>query len=122
MKVEGLEPALTPEEWRDGYYESEALSLRRRNRSMNGEGRFDLMVREWPLGGALGDPRDLPALAAFALHQQTFGFTRKDVAILRFAAQAELSVAGDPEVRKENRESLNEIADRIEALLPPEGA
>lgn len=47
------------------------------------------------------------ALAALALHGQPFGFTRKDVALLRAANHANV---------------LNSLIARIEALLPPENA
>lgn len=51
------------------------------------------------------------ALAAFALLEQPFGFARKDLKALRAVADA---VAD-----RETRESLQELAARIEALLPP---
>lgn len=58
------------------------------------------------------------ALAALCLHGQDFGFTRYDVEELRVAAKslvAELDKYGvGPSPR------LNDLADRIEALLPPE--
>ena len=49
--------------------------------------------------------------AALCLHEQPFGFTRKDVKTLRAADPA----FGDCGI-------LHAIADRIEALLPPENA
>ncbi len=53
------------------------------------------------------------ALAAFALHEQPFGFTRQDSAVVRSAAEA--ARGGDAEL-------LQSLADRIEALLPPASA
>ena len=57
------------------------------------------------------------ALAAFALHEQPFGFTREDVAAVRRATEA--ARAGAPEL---DAELLRGLADRMEALLPPEAA
>ena len=53
------------------------------------------------------------ALAAFALHEQPFGFTRRDSAVVRSAAEG---AGGDA------AELLQSLADRIEALLPPASA
>ncbi len=69
--------------------------------------------------------RELACAAALCLHGQPFGFTREDVACLRAASGAVIyrdafsgELAGDSvESRK-----LLDLADRIEALLPPEGA
>ncbi len=57
------------------------------------------------------------AVAAIALEGQPFGFTREDVKELR-------GVAEDYEHRGLTPcpfDTLNDLADRIEALLPPEG-
>ena len=54
----------------------------------------------------------LSALAALCLHGQPYGFTRGDVGRLRQVADA---IAYDPD---EDRD-LRDLADRIEALLPP---
>lgn len=56
-----------------------------------------------------GDP--MHAMAALCLHGQDFGFTREDVALLRFWGRGP---EGDVRVR-----GLLNLADRIEALLPP---
>jgi hypothetical protein len=57
------------------------------------------------------------ALAALALHNQPFGFTREDVKMLResqiWADSTDLRVNGEPA-------DFEDLADRIEALLPPE--
>jgi len=54
------------------------------------------------------------ALAAFALSDQRFGFTREDVAQVRAAADAASSAP--------SREGLNDLAERLAALLPPGAA
>lgn len=54
------------------------------------------------------------ALAAFALHEQPFGFTHADAAALRGAA--ERAHAGSA---RHDAELLQSLAARIEALLPP---
>jgi hypothetical protein len=53
-------------------------------------------------------------LAAFALAEQPFGFTQKDVAALRSAAEA----VGDAAIAR----SLRSLATRLEALVPPSAA
>jgi hypothetical protein len=55
------------------------------------------------------------ALAAFALHDQPFGFDREDAAALRRAAESRQGVSADAD-----RERLRNVADRIQALLPAE--
>lgn len=57
------------------------------------------------------------ALAAFALHEQVFGFTRQDAGAVRRAAKA--TPAGSSEF---DAERLQSLATRIEALLPPASA
>jgi len=59
------------------------------------------------------DPAERHALAARALYGQPFGFTREDVWVLRGAALKER-----PYMTR--YAELNDLADRIEALLPPE--
>jgi hypothetical protein len=56
------------------------------------------------------------ALAAFALHGQPFGFTHEDVAAVRRTVDA--ARAG---VAKQDAETLESLAVRLDALLPPEG-
>lgn len=60
-----------------------------------------------------GDARH--ALAALFLHGQPFGFTREDVELLREEAGHEIDAGNGREYRR-----LESLADRIEALLPPE--
>jgi len=97
-----IKPALTPEEW--------------------------AFVAEAHVGDGLSDHIDavmgvrdiddgLHAAAAIALHDcrtPGIGFTREDVAALRYQG-----VGYD---EGHDQEALDSIADRIEALLPPESA
>jgi hypothetical protein len=53
-------------------------------------------------------------IAAVNLHEQPFGFTRGDVAVLRDIAIAGRSMGFSG--------AASSLADRIEALLPPEGS
>ena len=57
-------------------------------------------------------------LAALCLHNQPFGFTREDVRYLRACADIVGEVQGGHYHTEEGE--LHRIADRIEALLPPE--
>lgn len=96
-----MAPALTPDEWRDQIANC-----------------------------TKGDPRVSHAVAALALHGQPFGFTRADVSELRAAAKRALERSVDEVgafaetdwtmLNTSNR--LHALADRIAALLPPEGA
>lgn len=72
-----IPPALTPDEWRDGY-DSKELSIRQKSAGLDGSKRLAVYVRAWPLGGSMGDPRDLYALAALCLYGQPFGFTQEE--------------------------------------------
>jgi hypothetical protein len=54
------------------------------------------------------------AVAAMALHRQPFGFTRYDVQMLR-----EIATHRDVQDQSDWLEALTSIADRIQALLPP---
>lgn len=53
-------------------------------------------------------------LAALNLVGQPFGFTRRDVDAIRIAAESANTPA--------HYEALHDLADRIEALLPPEAS
>ncbi len=59
--------------------------------------------------GGQWDPWVASSLAAMCLHEQPFGFTREDVVRLR--AMVKIPEGYNP---------FHDIADRIEALLPPE--
>lgn len=56
------------------------------------------------------------ALAALALYQQPFGFSREDVVLCRWAAENLRVRDGNPE----HWTDLDRLAARLESLLPPE--
>ena len=90
-----MKPALTKEEWD-------------RQRGLV----YDVgPEREWS-----GRPH---GLAALCLHGQPFGFTREDVKVLSRASEYALRQWG-PVVAGQDIAMLSSLADRIEALLPPE--
>lgn len=95
-----IKPALTPEEWvswtRDGDPRPQI--------SFDGE-------RWHP---------SLHALAALCLHAQSFGFTHEDVAMLRANATGFEYVAGQVGANLDGEAAkMRDLADRIEALIPP---
>lgn len=119
-----IEPALTPEEWEklfsegnDGELERERFSIWRydagdpfpvevRIRSVEEEEHeYTSSGRKVEYASLYG--QELHALAALALYGQRFGFTHEDVRILRDLAEELV------------RDDLHDLADRIEALLPP---
>ncbi len=83
-----------------------------------------------PTGPSKAPPLDRFAVAALCLHEQEFGFTREMGNIVRWAAEIASSMSreprgnADPEKWKRNCRDhmvlLRDVADRIEALLPPE--
>jgi hypothetical protein len=98
VKAEKIKPALTAEDWKSQL--------------------------EWINGGHRGMPPlvvesiiDAHVDAALALYGQPFGFTREDVGILREAAKR-IERERNPYIMFP--ENLSSLADRIEALLPPE--
>jgi hypothetical protein len=103
-----IQPALSPEEWT-------ALEAMRNGTvigiAMTGQGDEQVSLQvHW--AGDWEDTYDFQvwdrdALAALALHGQPFGFTREDVDLLRWVAEHTDHATG-------------RLADRIEALLPPE--
>ena len=110
-------PALTPEEWDAGGRELRGAS----------DGYPEHFSAYWNkelgVGGGLGlsggeygiqlDVEERQALAALCLHEQPFGFTRVDVGRLREM------INGDTDA-EHLWYPLMDLADRIEALLPPE--
>ncbi len=54
--------------------------------------------------------------AALCLYEQPFGFTREDVDLLRTVVRE----ASHREVGSDEKDAMHDIADRIEALLPPQ--
>ncbi len=108
MSVSTVRPAMTPEEW------AEKLAL-----TIGGS----------PLW-ALHQGHSDHAIAAICLHGHPFGFTREDVSLLRTEAKKAIGAPsgrpGRPTVayafgsRGSPYQRLEDLADRIEALLPPE--
>jgi len=89
-----MKPALTVEEWKDWVkYGDETPAIEQ-------YGNFS------------------HAVAALSLHNQPFGFTREDVEMLRSTLPADTLILGKSE--EQAKWELQELADRIESLLPPE--
>ncbi len=70
------------------------------------------------VGDGLFNPWNADSLAAMALHGQPFGFTNQDVRELR--GRGDEADIGMMPGEKPGWGALHSIADRIEALLPPE--
>jgi len=120
-----VRPALTADEW--------TRAVVRRTVDGGDETNTMLYVRDGVLHVVNEDSIDMEAmeaivnsaahhpLAALALHEQPFGFTRDDVKLLRGPAySALLEVARDGEESALAEDALA-LASRIAALLPPEG-
>lgn len=103
-----MKPALTAKDWADKMFEAtlaptcEATVIVR-----------DVDVFIGSADGACFRGADRHALAAIALYDQPYGFTREDVNFVHYLA--------DLTHDETNRKGAQELADRIEALLPPEG-
>ena len=115
MEGERMKPALTPEEWAAGKtrcskwdHEHGAGSVHRQKEYAESSD-FEIVVTtiQWWYQKIV-DPH---GAAALCLHERGFGFTREDVDFLR----------NQDEPNEHVQEGLHGIADRIEALLPPEG-
>lgn len=75
--------------------------------------------RPWGFQRRLTPQQKLHAVAAMALYEQPFGFTRDDLRLLRSDPQAH---AGHGLMGESDRAyRLENLAQRIAALLPPEG-
>lgn len=124
-----IPPALTPEQWEARDYRQAARELdswaTKAERKpaddstefvaklgLNENGCVIVMNRAHDR--ALVPPPARAALAAFALAEQPFGFTREDVVALRAAAES----VQDPGIAR----SLRSLATRLQALLPPSPA
>ena len=101
----------------------------------NGHGYLDIIecdtsTEEHDEPSVMVPPHARKALAALCLHEQPFGFTREMENIVRWAAEIASAMSrephkdADPERWKRNCHDhmvlLREVADLIEALLPPE--
>ncbi len=76
------------------------------------------------VGDGLFNPWNADSLAAMALHEQPFGFTREDAERHRAYAQVKGDAAKQQRFKNHHLEEQagwhKSMADRIEALLPPE--
>jgi hypothetical protein len=125
---EGYAPALTAEQWEARDYRQAARELDTWARDTAGREKDDSTEYVAKLGldsdgvvvmmnrahdRVVVPPPARAALAAFALADQLFGFSRADVSALRRAADAGLDNG--------TAKALGGIADRLQALLPPAG-
>ena len=119
-------PALTPEQWEARDYRQSARDLDNWAKSQSGAREEDATEYVAKLGlnpagsvvvmnrahdRVLIPPAARAPLAAFALAEQPFGFTRADVELAQRAA----STTGD----QETAAALRDLAHRIQDLLPP---
>ncbi len=106
-----MKPALTPDEWAGGETAWPIVALQTTK---------DGPVRVWDgITEAESESVEVPdkyrhALAALCLHDQLFGFTREDVEWLRLMVLDMKDLRAPANARKSA-----DLADRIEALLPP---
>ena len=100
-----MKPAMTREEWDAGCAENGYDTFA----SRDDDGRIDTY------DAVFLKPEDCHKVAALCLHNQPFGFHREDVANIRDALIFKYREPDD-----ERNEQLESLADRIEALLPPE--
>jgi hypothetical protein len=91
-----VEPALTPEEWA-----------------------FSDPVADDQWENAYGENMGRHAAAALALYGQPFGFTHADVDLLRGNLETCVDERGSLYLADEHESKLQDLADRIAALLPP---
>ncbi|HKT59604.1 MAG TPA: hypothetical protein VJQ46_06110 [Gemmatimonadales bacterium] len=119
-------PALTPEQWDTRDYRQAARDLDRWAQAQAGGAEDDTTEYVAKLGlssrgsvivmnrahdRVLVPPPARPALAAFALLEQPFGFTAGDVGAVQHAAEQTADAR--------ERATLQDLAHRLEALLPP---
>ncbi len=121
-----IPPALTPEQWEARDYRQVAREIDSWAKKEEGQSADDSTEYVAKLGlnengcvivmnrahdRVLVPPPARAALAAFALAEQPFGFTREDAAALRSAAEGDRNTG--------ITESLRSLAARLQALLPP---
>ena len=116
-----MKPALSKEEWAEG---------RTKTGYTFTEAGGDILCSRYPNPWVV--VKDRYVMAAICLHGQPFGFTREDVSLIRNAAQEIYSslrlwkdgreVGNEDIWGADNMEQIKSLADRIEALLPPEEA
>ncbi len=111
-----IKPALTAKEWEYVRYEyddsTEVLGGGWGERE-HGRANQAVFLLEGGLDYRSGATH---GVAAYLLHNQPFGFTREDVELLREIAGNEMGNTDDDTLWK----PTFHLADRIEALLPPE--
>tara|TARA_Y100000310_G_scaffold219808_1_gene221245 strand:+ start:8817 stop:9161 length:345 start_codon:yes stop_codon:yes gene_type:complete len=112
--VSTIEPALTAEEWakvevRDGQTVMGVPDDYELPEEVNEA--FEILVAHGV---------EARRIAALCLHEQPFGFTREDVTTLRQAEVVEFFDAGGIDIDPDAALTLKSLADRIEALLPPD--
>ena len=128
-----IQPALSAEEWN-------AKHCVRRSKGADDEGVFpdgSKTDRHWTIMRSCGQvfvgaedegeqsmmgivPTADHALAALCLHGQPFGFTREDAAAARVTARFLSMAPGMQGEANDDIERLRSMAQRIEALLPPD--
>lgn len=113
---ESIPPALTKEEWERGSIGFEYWGTA----SLNNTGELHVRSPDKP---AIFKAGERHGLAALCLHQQPFGFHRAEVHYLRVLADLHERYAGegkDPQASPLGISVMRDVADKIEALLPPE--
>ena len=121
--TEPIAPALTAAEW--AALESQEHDVRLFRHHPRTDELLEVGLDCWDYGSSTDKPADRHAIAALALHGQPFGFTRADVALVRGVIADVDHGHGDgcfrgPCCCKDRMGRLFSLADRIEALLPPE--
>ena len=106
--MSGYDQALSAEEWKQRGFADDGLPGPP-DTQIDSQG--DVRTEGF-IGSAHRPHRRRHALSVLCLHEQPFGFTREDVALLRAAQRtSEIQDFGG---------LADNLADRIEALLPPE--
>ena len=100
--MSAIKPALTAEEWRTGMFSSRGIQVE-----------FPLYI------DGVYQPENAPKLVALLMYEQPFGFTREDATQHRESAQA-CFTSGQTIGPGSMHDWHESMADRIEALLPPE--
>lgn len=142
-----MKRALTETEWSNKHHHIQCYDSWDEDRAnvgvgeiLAGPGYLDLQSHQGAIEGQFGAPADRHALAALCFDGQDFGFTRSHMdAVLDILKDETPRIAGViaglssrgrcnwseadrlmVEVLENRSRELNEIADRIEALIPPE--
>jgi hypothetical protein len=103
-----MKPALTKEEWEDAHH-------------VYAYGGIGKLTRGGTIVSIAKEDRHL--IAALCLHEQSFGFTREDVRLLRYVRERIEHHRLDSVrtlIPQAEFDLLADLADRISDLLPPE--